>query len=111
MKYIKKLLTLLTILLFVSCTTEVIKYIYIDPTTGEQIDPDKLPNNGNTPDNPSTNDPENPAVYIRTTESKVSLPDSPANSAFAAIAPIDKIAVVASNNLKFFIVCVVVFLL
>ena len=90
MKYIKKLLTLLTILLFVSCTTEVIKYIYIDPTTGEQIDPDKLPGNGITPDNPSTNDPSddpgNPAEYIRTTESKVSLPNSPANSAFDMIA-------------------------
>ena len=90
MKNIKKLLTLLTILLFVSCTTEVIKYIYIDPTTGEQIDPDKLPGNGITPDNPSTNDPSddpgNPAEYIRTTESKVSLPNSPANSAFDMIA-------------------------
>ena len=111
MKNIKKLLTLLTILLFVSCTTEVIKYIYIDPTTGEQIDPDKLPGNGITPDNPSTNDPsdkpsdnpsedpsddpsddptedpsDDPAEYIRTTSSTVTLPDSPANSAFDMIA-------------------------
>lgn len=85
MKNIKKFLTLLTIVLFVSCTTEVVKYIYIDPTTGEQISPDKLPNYGNNSDNPS-DDPENPAEYIRTTSSTVTLPDSPANSAFDMIA-------------------------
>lgn len=89
MKNIKKFLTLLTIVLFVSCTTEVVKYIYIDPTTGEQISPDKLPNYGNNSDNPSndpSDDPENPAEYIRTTSSTVTLPDSPANSAFDMIA-------------------------
>lgn len=93
MKNIKKFLTLLTIVLFVSCTTEVVKYIYIDPTTGEQISPDKLPNYGNNSDNPSqnpsddpTDDPENPTEYIRTTSSTVTLPDSPANSAFDMIA-------------------------
>lgn len=85
MKNIKKFLTLLTIVLFVSCTTEVVKYIYIDPTTGEQISPDKLPNYGNNSDNPS-DDPENPTEYIRTTSSTVTLPDSPANSAFDMIA-------------------------
>ena len=63
-----RFLTLLTIVLFVSCTTEVVKYIYIDPTTGEQISPDKLPNYGNNSDKPS-DDPENPAEYIRTTSS------------------------------------------
>ena len=105
MKNIKKFLTLLTIVLFVSCTTEVVKYIYIDPTTGEQISPDKLPDYGinsdkptdnpsdnptdDPSDNPSDNpsdDPENPAEYIRTTSSTVTLPDSPANSAFDMIA-------------------------
>lgn len=89
MKNIKKFLTLLTIVLFVSCTTEVVKYIYIDPTTGEQISPDKLPNYGNNSGKPSqkpSDDPENPTEYIRTTSSTVTLPDSPANSAFDMIA-------------------------
>ena len=89
MKNIKKFLTLLTIVLFVSCTTEVVKYIYIDPTTGEQISPDKLPNYGNNSGKPSqkpSDDPENPAEYIRTTSSTVTLPESPANSAFDMIA-------------------------
>ena len=86
MKNIKKFLTLLTIVLFVSCTTEVVKYIYIDPTTGEQISPDKLPNYGNNSDNPSPKPDENPTEYIRTTSSTVTLPDSPDNSAFDMIA-------------------------
>lgn len=100
MKNIKKFLTLLTIVLFVSCTTEVVKYIYIDPTTGEQISPDKLPDYGINSDKPSqkptddptdnpsddptdnpsdnpTDDPENPAEYIRTTSSTVTLPKCP----------------------------------
>ena len=113
MKNIKKFLTLLTIVLFVSCTTEVVKYIYIDPTTGEQISPDKLPNYGNnsgkpsqkpdeTPtddptddpsdkpsDNPSddpSDDPVNPTEYIRTTSSTVTLPKCPENTKFDMIA-------------------------
>ncbi|MBQ5848655.1 MAG: hypothetical protein IIW49_07040, partial [Treponema sp.] len=89
MKNIKKFLTLLTIVLFVSCTTEVVKYIYIDPTTGEQISPDKLPNYGNNSDKPSqkpSDDPENPTEYIRTTSSTITLPDSPDSSAFDMIA-------------------------
>lgn len=89
MKNIKKFLTLLTIVLFVSCTTEVVKYIYIDPTTGEQISPDKLPNYGNNSDKPSqkpSDDPENPAEYIRTTSSTVTLPKCPENTKFDMIA-------------------------
>ena len=89
MKNIKKFLTLLTIVLFVSCTTEVVKYIYIDPTTGEQISPDKLPNYGNNSGKPSqkpSDDPENPTEYIRTTSSTISLPNCPENTKFDMIA-------------------------
>ena len=93
MKNIKKFLTLLTIVLFVSCTTEVVKYIYIDPTTGEQISPDKLPNYDNpspkpdeTPTDKPTDNPVNPAEYIRTTSSTISLPKCPENTKFDMIA-------------------------
>ena len=89
MKNIKKFLTLLTIVLFVSCTTEVVKYIYIDPTTGEQISPDKLPNYGNNSGKPSqkpSDDPENPTEYIKTTSSTVTLPKCPENTKFDMIA-------------------------
>ena len=89
MKNIKKFLTLLPTVLFVSCTTEVVKYIYIDQTTGEQISPDKLPNYGNNSGKPSqkpSDDPENPTEYIKTTSSTVTLPKCPENTKFDMIA-------------------------